>query len=255
MPVILTGSSATALYLKDNQPTITRQAREMWNQYSGAPGLLDAVTSSNSNRRGYVYRPVSGTYVRADNGMKVTDKQLRAYVKNVSDAASLKMKKNTQQLIAGIILYAAWYEEMQSIMAALYNTIWVLSIGGFTFEDDTQRNLFYAFVLMQFNYMDNFYYQLEHGIQPLDGSALSRAGMYGQWGNGMWQNVGLEQEIRAGKTEARRVLGPNENHCHDSAGRPGCLELASLGWIPIDRMIPIGDATCYSNCLCHIIYR
>ena len=140
-------------------------------------------------------------------------------------------------------------------MKALYRTIWVLSFGGFLFDDDLQRNLFYAFVLLQFNYLNNFAIQIEDGLQDLDGSAVSRAGLYGRHGNGLYENIRTRRAQDDGMTEARRILGPTEDHCHDSASRPGCIELAEIGWMPISQMVKIGDASCYSNCLCTIEYR
>lgn len=260
MPTQQTGSAATAIFLKNNSPDQLRQAWDLWNKNSGLPGLLDANPSyagesKTSQRTGYYYEVDKKIYRRADNGAVVTDKQLRTAVNKVSAAASLEMKKKTQQLIAGVILLSVWHESMQSLMGALYRTVWVLSIGGFVFEDDIQRNLFYLFVLSQFSWLDNFYYQLEHKLQALDGSAMNRAGMYGAYGNGLWQNIRLEYDIAAGKTEAKRILAPNENHCHDSADRRGCFELAQLGWIPIAQMVPITGATCYTLCLCEIITR
>jgi hypothetical protein len=154
-----------------------------------------------------------------------------------------------------VILLAAWYEEMRSLMSALYRTMFILSIGGFLFEDDTARNLFYLLVLPQFGRLDNFEHQLETGVQALDGRAMNRAGLYGSYGNGLWQNIGLDRSRRKGLTEARRILGLNEDHCRDSGDRPGCWELWKRGWVPINEMVPISGATCYSNCLCHIKYR
>jgi hypothetical protein len=246
------GTAASTLFLRDPDSALIL---DLWDRHSGAPGLLNAAPSSSGRRFGFVYDPETGRYTNVATGRTLTDKQLRLYVFNVSNQASLRMKKSTQQLIAGVILLAAWYEEMRSLTAALYHTIFLLSIGGFLFEDDTARNLFYLLVLPQFGRLDNFERQLETGAQKLDGRAMSRAGLYGSYGNGLWQNIGLDRSKKKGLTEARRVLGPTETHCHDESERPGCWELWKKGWMPIGEMVPIGDAACYSNCQCHIKYR
>lgn len=246
------GTAANTLFLRDPD---TALALDLWDRHSGAPGLLNAAPAASGRRFGYVYDPETKRYTNVVTGRIVTEAQLRHYVFNVSNQASLRMKKSTQQLIAGVILLAAWYEEMRDLMSALYRTVFILSIGGFLFEDDTARNLFYLLVLPQFGRLDNFERQLETGRQKLDGSALNRAGLYGGYGNGLWQNIGLEGAKKKGRTKARRVLGPAEIHCHDSNDRPGCWELWKKGWMPISEMVPIGEATCYSNCQCHIRYR
>jgi hypothetical protein len=246
------GTAVSTLFLRDPDTTL---ALDLWDRYSGAPGLLNAAPVTSQRRFGYVYDPDAERYTNVASGRTVTDAQLRRYVFNVSNQANLRMKKTTQQLIAGVILLAAWYEEMRSLMSALYRTVFLLSIGGFLFEDDTARNLFYLLVLPQFARLDNFERQLETGIQKLDGRAMSRAGLYGSYGYSFWQNLGLERSKKKGLTEARRILGPTEIHCRDSSDRSGCWELWKKGWVPIGEMVPIGEATCYSHCQCHIKYR
>ena len=248
------GASQTRLFLTSDTPDTLLLMQELWDKNSRLPGLLNARNPEHMDSRSYLYDPRTRKYY-SPSGRQITDKQLRAAVKRMSNEASKRMKKEISQLIAGTIILAVWYSRVRDLMKALYKTIWLLSIGGFLFDDDTQRNLFYLFILSQFDYFDNFVYQVESGEQVLDGFAVTRAGMYGRWGNAEWQDRELDLARADGLNEARRVLGPNENHCHDSNDRPGCLELAEKGWMDIDLMVPIGEATCYSNCLCYIEYR
>jgi|SRR6185503_6680257 len=246
------GSANTALFIKNEDTSLMY---ELWDGYSGLPGLLDATRGRRGKRSGYTYDPATGKYYWTGTSQAVSEQRLRTAVKRVSDEASLRMRKETQQLIAGIILLTVWYSSMRSLMNALYRTIFTVSIGGFAFEDDTARNVFYALVLAQFSWLDNFAAQVRSGAQALNGSAITRAGMYGMYGNGLDQNIKLYHAHEQGYTEAKRVLGPTEDHCHDAGIRQGCQELAHKGWMPLGDMVPIGDATCYSNCLCRIVYR
>jgi len=249
---IYTGPASQAethLFLTIDTPENIALMYELWNGYSGVPGLLDAGPGKK-----YIYDQARRTYVNTETGRDVRPEQLIRHVRKVSYEASVRMKKATQQLIAGIIMLTVWYGRMRDLMRALYRTIWILAIGGFLFDDDTQRNLFYLFTLLQFNYFDNFTEQIFTGLQPLDGFAMTRAGMYGSYGNGELQNIFLMDAEDKGYLEARRILGDNENHCFDG-DRPGCIELAAQGWIPVRAMLPIGEAQCYSNCHCRIIYR
>lgn len=242
----------TDTFLKSMTVADQDATRTMWDQYSGAKGLLDARIGYGA--KGYRYYPETGTYERNTDGHRVTEKEMVAHVRRVSTGARNQMRKETQQLIAGTIILAVWYSRMRSLMKALYNTVWLVTIGGFLFDDDTARNLFYLWVLMQYNYLDRFAADIGR-IEPIDGRAVPRAGMYGEAGNGMYQNMRLEQKKKARYDQAKRILGDNENHCEDDGERPGCIDLASQGWIPINAMIPIGEAACYSNCHCTIVYR
>lgn len=238
--------SDTRLFLTVDTPESDALMRELWDGFSGAPGLLGGGD--------YVYDRDRRIYTNTKTGREITEQQIRRYVRKVSDESSRRMRKSTQQLIAGAIMLTVWYSRMRDLMKALYKTIWILSIGGFVFDDDTQRNLFYLFVLLQFNYFDNFTEQVYSGLQPLNGFAMTRAGMYAGYGNGMWQNIFLNRAEADGYTEARRVLGPNEDHCREG-DRPGCIEEAARGWMAIRLMVPISDTQCYSNCMCRIVYR
>ena len=241
------GQADTRLFLSDESPEVIARAIQLWDQYSGAPGLLSGTGD-------YEYDQDRKVYVNKRTGRDVTEDQLRRYVRKVSDEASRQMKKDTQQLIAGIIMLTVWYSRMRNLMMALYKTVWILGIGGFVFDDNIQRNLFYLFTLMQFNWLDNFSEQVYSGMQPLNGFAMTRAGLYGRTANGMWQNIRLLQAEETGYTEGMRVLGVTEDHCMNS-DRPGCIEQAARGWVPIRSIVPIGQCTCFSNCLCRLRFR
>jgi hypothetical protein len=229
--------------------------QELWDNYSRLPNLLNAHDIDYPYPRGYIWDPEKRKYYRP-SGRAVSDQQLRAAAKRVSVEASRRAKKETQQLIAGTIILAVWYSRMRDLLAALYKTIWLVSIGGFVFDDNTQRNLFYLFILAQFDYFDNFATQIETGEQVLDGRAVSRAGMYGRHGYSEWQNLRLLHAPELGYKEAKRILAPVEFeiHCREDE-RPGCVEEAAKGWMPISRMIPLGGCQCYDNCLCDIKFR
>jgi len=250
----------TRHFLASDMPADDDLMFELWNKSSGAPGLLrarraGAVPIRAAGEKDYIYDPVGRVYRYASTGRAVSRRQLTQYVRRTVRETRNRMRKETQQMLAGTILFVVWYYRIRSLMKAIYRAIWIVWIGGILFYDDTERNLFYLFCLLQFNRLDDFKAQIESGKQALNGRAVTRAGLYAGWGNGMWQNLALERAIRDGKTEARRVLGENENHCRDSKERHGCVELAELGWMQITQMTPIGEATCYSNCLCQIETR
>lgn len=254
-PILPASRAETMNYLRSVTPEDQQMMLDLWNNHSGASGLLAAGLSSSARTSLYTYNPITQTYTHVGTGRKVTDEQLRVYVRRVSVEAKARMRKETQQLIAGAILLAVWYSRTRSLMKALYKTVFIISIGGFLFDDDVARNLFYWLSLIQFDRHDNFLRQIGLGTQPLNGRATARAGMYASWANTFHQNIRLDRAEDKGFNEVCRILGENENHCHDSSSLPGCVELAEEGWMPIKKMTPMGGATCYSECQCSFHFR
>lgn len=248
------GEADKFLILTSTANLLYSKMEDLWDNYSGLPELLNASHAGSVERK-YFYNLITGTYRISGTRRLITQQQMRNAVRRISLQAKKEMSKLTQQLISGLILASFWYTEMIDYMTVLYRTIWVLSVGGFLFEDEIARNEFYAFILLQYNHIDNFYEQILNKSQPLDGRAMVRAQLYGTYGNSMWQNTLLQRMIELGYTEAKRILGQNENHCYKSSDRLGCIELAQKGWQSIEQIAPIGNATCYSNCQCHIVYR
>jgi hypothetical protein len=243
------------LLLTHDKPETLLAMQELWDTKSRIPGLLTARPLDYPYQKGYAYDQKERKYYSFPSGRAISDKRIKAAIKRISIETGKRAKKETQQLIAGTIL-AVWYSRMRDLLKALYKTVWLVSIGGFLFDDDTQRNLFYAFILSQFGYLDNFAQQIESGEQPLNGLTVERAGMYGLHGWAEYQNIGLERAPEEGYTEARRILAPieYERHCHEG-DRPGCVEEADKGWMPISQMVPLGQCSCYSRCMCDVEFR
>jgi hypothetical protein len=219
----------------------------LWDQFSGMPGMLHA------NR----YRFERGKFYNRTSGKELDPNILRAGVDKISQQVSLEMRKKTQQLIAGTVIFAVWYRSVRNMMRVLYRTVWLLSIGGLLFDDDLERNAFYLFVISQFNFFENLAFRIYVNDLPRNGQLLNYVGQYGIYGRSMWENLKLRTASQYGQALGRRVLGYNDNHCiskKTSPGqdRPGCVELARQGWIPAQDIVPIGMTICGNQCHCHI---
>lgn len=236
-------------------------ARELWNLSSGLPGLLDARKPDSSPRplrkgeKDFTFDARTGKYRRAATGKAVSEREIRSAIYKVSNEAKNRVRQQTKQMIAGGILFAIWYQQMRSLFKALYRSVWVVTLGGMLFEDDGARYAFYLWMLLLFDWIDQLKEAIEKGLIPFDGRILTSVGNKARGANGAYQNAKLEAGRRKGHNEARRILGENEHHCHDSEEKPGCIELAALGWVRIDKIVPIGDATCRGNCMCQIETR
>lgn len=234
--------------------------RELWNVSSGLPGLLDArrlETVPRPLRRGekdFTYSLVSSKY-RRTTGRAVSEREIRSAIFKVSNEAKNRARQITKQMIAGTILFVIWYQQMRSLMKALYRAVWLVSLGGALFEDDQSRAAFYLWILWLFDRIDGLKNAIETGRIPFNGRILNPVGTMARGANGAFQNAKLQTGKRRGHNQARRILGENENHCHEGADRPGCIELTALNWVHIDAIVPIGNAQCFDNCLCQIITR
>lgn len=226
----------------------------LWDRKSGYPGMLEAVvrpmSQFQSNPWESVFDNRVGRYRYIRSGRFVSDANVRAGVLRVSAAQEQVMGSLTQSLIDGEITQRQWYLQMRKAMKDQYRAEWIASIGGQTNYTRSEVSKFGWAIRDQYRWLDNFFVQLQTGEQALNGFAVRRARMYARAGNGIYQNNLLRIAIEHGMTKGRRILGENDNHCHDSGDRPGCIELAKRGWVPIWELTLIGSAACLSNDLC-----
>lgn len=111
-------------------------------------------------------------------------------------------------------------------------------------------------VAKQWGYAGKFAGQIATGAHVLGKATLNRAASYADMAWTQFMAVQLEVAVMQGKTQARRILG-YADHCRDSAkhGTHGCVELAAKGWVDINTVVPIGQATCRSMCHCSIAFQ
>jgi len=244
------GASETRRYLTNHTITDDELMRELWDTASGLPGLLYARGLSSSPRRlrrserDFMYDSRNERYIRFSSGRAVSEREIRSAVAKVSREASNRVREETKQMMAGSILFAVWYGKMRSILKALYRAVWVVTLGGKMFETDAERNAFYLWMILYFDKLDSLKIGIETGAIEFNGHIRTKAQGLARSANNAYQNAKLDIGRRRGHTEARRVLGENENHCHDSEEKRGCIELAEMGWMPIGKITKIGDATC-----------
>lgn len=100
----------------------------------------------------------------------------------------------------------------------------------------------------QVGFLARFRRNLGSGLQPLDGTAVSRSGMYAAASWSVAMDVERERMRRDGYTLERRIRATGDS-CRT------CFEEAAKGFQPIGTLRSIGDSLCLTRCRCHIIYR
>lgn len=195
-------------------------------------------------------------YVRPDGsvGRAVPWKVVRNDVFRFSAGVREDMRELTQMLRRGELTPEQWYDRMRTEMRLAYRNAVTVANGGRGTMDFRAWGRFGAIMKKEYKWLNNFLAQIISGKQSVNGRAVVRAGMYGNSTNRIYEEWRLKKAMRDGYTEAIRRLGATEQHCHANHGTPGCVELAGQ-WMPISEIVPIGQATCGSNCLCTIEYR
>lgn len=236
---------------------------DLWDKLSGIPGLLDTrpvIEVKQQARRlaEIFFDQATGVWRYVIAGRRVPDFRIKMGVQRVAGAVQRDLRDLTSRLVSGEISRQQWYDAMRYTMKQEYRAAYLASIGGLENYTRAEVSKFGWRMRPHYRWLNNFLAEIESGKQPLNGFAVVRAGMYARAANGIYENERMRVAAEAGYREARRKLGPNEEHCTDPdriSIRPGCVELADMGWMPIDEMVPLGEALCLSNCLCGVEFR
>jgi hypothetical protein len=165
-----------------------------------------------------------------------------------------EMKQVTQQLTSGQISPQEWYDRTAGLMKLSYRATVDAARGTDGQMTDEERNRWIALIIILLLLLNDVALGINEGTINIDNrliiSVLLRAGA----ARSVFENWRLAEHLADGFIEARRVLGVAE-YCKASNDRPGCVDLADKGWIPISQMVPIGGATCRDHCKCTIFYR
>ena len=251
----------TVEFLEDNSDL--EDSLMLWEAKSGVRGLLNATLTgmkhmqqntvkfhSNRSLVETFFDFAQGIYRYLIFGRKVPTSRVRLGVLRVSRAQSDAMRQLTIRLVNGEVSQEYWYKSMRKLMKDQYRASYIASIGGVDNYTRSEVSRFGWKVRPHYRWLDNFLMELNTGKQPMNGFAVSRSGMYARAGNGIYQGSLFSIAERNGMTMAKRVLSANDDHCHDGATRPGCVEQAARGFVPMSQAVQIGGCQCYSNCLC-----
>lgn len=168
----------------------------------------------------------------------------------------VRLRALTDKLIQREITLLDWQNEMLRSVKSIHAAANATARGGWaqTTPLDWQRHA--AGTRIHFERVNLFARQLQLGIQPLDGRARSRAGLYARAArttradveHSMWVDYAAGVD---GTLFARRVLGDGlvSESCE------GCRREEKRGWVPVESVARIGSLECFVNCNCHIEYK
>lgn len=237
---------------------------DLWNRVSRLSGILEGTVRESdplkvkqqASRLVDIYYDHSiGFWRYVKSGYRIYPSRVRLGVLRISKFSERAMRELTRQLVNGEISREAWYRAMSQMMKDEYRAAYLASIGGLQNYTRSEISKFGWRMRPHYRWLNNFLEELNSGKQPLNGFAIVRAGMYGRAANAIFWNQNMRIAEEDGFDEVRRILGPNENHCEETVATPGCPELAAEGWVDMYDYVPIGGATCLSNCLCTLEFR
>lgn len=167
--------------------------------------------------------------------------------------------RNAEDLLAGVITFAAWALITKAQIRIVHIVGAALAVGGFNVLRDAVNGKpagpnapnSGASILQkigdaisrEFKFFEQFAKQAQTGK-----NTPARAGMYAEAGRGTFEDVRSDIAKAAGNTEERRLLGVAD-HCSD------CAVEAAKGWQPIGSLRAIGDSLCKTHCHCRKEFR
>jgi len=118
-----------------------------------------------------------------------------------------------------------------------------------TTKKDNEKIVALILILLLFHLA--FAIAIETGEQLLNGTLLSRTGLYADAIRDAYEETRRQAIIEyTDKTLERRILDPEANHCHTVDDWTGCPELADLGFQPIGTLPRLMDTPCLTHCRC-----
>jgi len=198
------------------------------------------------------WAPAKQRYV-APSGAVVVRGEIRDAVKAVVKVTKQEMVR----LVEGLATARLSVPEFQTLaIDALTRGHFLaagIASGGQTQVSNSTRSVVGKLAGADIGAVERLLTDVTTGKIPLAGRFLQRLSLITLAVRATFYEAERNTRTEAGFVWARRMLTEGE-HCEESPGRPGCVELAAEGWVPIEDLVPIGDATCLDNCNCEVIY-
>lgn len=197
---------------------------------------------------GFRWAPATNRYHDTATGRFVPAATVRAQVDTVVGDSAAHMRGLTEQLQAGKLTVAQWQTAMAASVKESHLSAAVAAKGGWAQMNQSDFGFVGSRIKDHYQKLGAFAEQIANGTQKLDGTALSRAELYGNAGRSTNREMERRMGRLSGDDEERRVLGPAD-HC------PDCLDAAAQGWQPVGTLPQIGDSACGANCRCYFDMR
>lgn len=219
----------------------------LWKRY--APAQYRTIIDTDDK----VFEWVKSEMVYKRNGVRIDPTRLRTlaidpFLSNVK----LAMRGLSTQLQSGALKLPEWQQQMNDLIKWSQLAAALVANGGTRNSTQNDYAVVAISIFAMLTFLQVFANEIESGKQKLNGSILSRSGLYANAARDAYEEtrrIGMARY--AGATLERRVLDAVANHCVTDGEMIGCVELAAMGWQPIGTLPRLYDTPCRTNCMCH----
>jgi hypothetical protein len=212
-----------------------------------------------------------GAYRSSATGRAASWREVRGWLDGYIESAREEAASVADAVIDGRLTLAEAELRMRDITANAHIAAAVLERGGFAQMSPADygrvgRRLFNPAApdtpegrerWGQYQYLRNRFREIESGRQPMDGTLRQRLMAYVDTARTTYHRAEMLRMAALGYDQVRRLLHAQDScTTADSRGeRMGCRDLAAAGWMLVEEMTPIGDASCRSACKCSLLFR
>lgn len=205
---------------------------------------------SNPLTPDYLWNEKAGQYINKKTGKFVSRTVIRTELDQVIDASGKEMARLSTQLKVRSISLAEWQTAMMQQIKTTHLAGAAMQRGGWVQMTQSDYGRVGRIVRDQYAFLRDFAARIADGTQPLDGTLISNAELYGQAGRTTYYNFWNTKMNDKGFDQVRSVLDPGvKQHCDL------CLSEAAKGFQKLSDMIPIGSRICLSRDRCSVEYR
>lgn len=205
------------------------------------------------------FRYVTGAmrYRDLTTGKFVAPSTVKRAIQGTIRKARARMRSLALELDARTIRLDAWQRDTAAELKLLHVANAMIGTGGLAAMTPADYGRVGARLRFEYGRLQRFAEQLK-AREFTQRAFLARVEMYCNAGGVSYAAAREDAAYTAGMEEERNKLGPREDHCEsspDGSGRPGCLDLTRLGWVPLGTLPAIGARKCLSNCGCDKAFR
>lgn len=185
---------------------------------------------------------------RDDRGRFVPEARVRSGVDALVDHGAVRASALADGVKDGSLPLAEFQSGMFRIIKDVHVASALAAYGGRDAMTPSRWGTVGNYIKTQYRYARGMTQDVASGRQAADGRLNVRATMYASAGRVTYETIRAKEQKERGNTEARNIL-----HAQESCEQ--CTKIATSGWMPLDRMVPIGSRQCLTRCKCTLEFR